>query len=82
MPGGRPKKELTLTDDERKTLAEWAKLRDELAAGTYKSDAWLRVGGLKGFVDGSLGSHTAAMFEPFEDTPNNRGLFVTPPEKL
>ncbi|HEV7279399.1 MAG TPA: IS630 family transposase [Pirellulaceae bacterium] len=25
MPGGRPKKELTLTDDERKALADWAK---------------------------------------------------------
>lgn len=63
-------------------LADWARLRDELARGTYKSDAWLRVGGLKGFVDGSLGSHTAAMYEPFEDAPNSRGLFVSTPENL
>jgi predicted amidohydrolase YtcJ len=63
-------------------LADWARLRDELQRGTYKSDAWLRVGGLKGFVDGSLGSHTAAFFEPFEDTPDNRGLFVNTPEDL
>ena len=27
-------------------------------------DEWVRIGGLKGFVDGSLGSHTAAMLEP------------------
>jgi predicted amidohydrolase YtcJ len=63
-------------------LADWARLRDELQRGTHKSDAWLRVGGLKGFVDGSLGSHTAAFFEPFEDTPDNRGLFVNTPENL
>ncbi|HYS53044.1 MAG TPA: amidohydrolase [Thermoanaerobaculia bacterium] len=34
----------------------------------------LRIGGLKGFADGSLGSSTAAMFEPFSDDPKNRGL--------
>jgi len=34
----------------------------------------LRVGGLKGFADGSLGSSTAAFFDPFLDDPNNRGL--------
>jgi predicted amidohydrolase YtcJ len=34
----------------------------------------LRIGGLKGFADGSLGSATAAMFEPFSDDPKNRGL--------
>jgi predicted amidohydrolase YtcJ len=63
-------------------LADWARLRDELARGTYKSDEWLRVGGLKGYVDGSLGSHTAAFFDPFLDTPNSRGLFVNTPENL
>jgi predicted amidohydrolase YtcJ len=34
----------------------------------------LRVGGLKGFADGSLGSSTALFFEPYSDTPNTRGL--------
>jgi predicted amidohydrolase YtcJ len=34
----------------------------------------LRIGGLKGFADGSLGSATAAFVEPFSDDPNNRGL--------
>ena len=55
--------------------------RDTVAArGT--GDDWLRIGGLKGFVDGSLGSHTAAMLEPFTDAPNDRGLFVNTPEDL
>ena len=62
-------------------LAEWERLRDEMQRD-LKSDAWLRVGGLKGFVDGSLGSRTAAFFEPFEDAPNNRGLLVNTPEDL
>jgi predicted amidohydrolase YtcJ len=36
----------------------------------------LRTGGLKGFADGSLGSSTAAMFEPFVGEPDNRGLVM------
>ena len=43
---------------------------------------WLRIGGLKGFVDGSLGSHTAAFQAPFTDAPKDRGLFVNTPEDL
>jgi hypothetical protein len=34
----------------------------------------LRIGGLKGFADGSLGSSTAWFFEPFLNEPNNLGL--------
>lgn len=62
-------------------LASWERLRDTVQArGT--GDAWLRIGALKGFVDGSLGSHTAAMLEPFTDAPADRGLFVNTPEDL
>jgi predicted amidohydrolase YtcJ len=32
--------------------------------------------GLKGFADGSLGSSTAALFEPYSDDPDNRGLMM------
>ena len=34
----------------------------------------LRVGGLKGFADGSLGSTTALFFEPYEDEPETSGI--------
>lgn len=62
-------------------LSTWERLRDTVKArGT--GDEWLRFGALKGFVDGSLGSHTAAMLEPFTDAPNDRGLFVNTPEDL
>ncbi len=62
-------------------LATWARLRDTVAARGH-GDAWVRLGGLKGFVDGSLGSHTAAMLQPFTDTPGDSGLLVNTPEDL
>ena len=37
-------------------------------------DLMLRTGMLKGFMDGSLGSHTAALLEPYSDDPKNSGL--------
>lgn len=62
-------------------LERWELLQrdvEENGAG----DDWLRINGLKGFVDGSLGSHTAAMLEPFDDQPSDRGLLVNRPEDL
>lgn len=59
----------------------WEQLRDRVAS-SGRGDEWLRIGALKGFVDGSLGSHTAAMLEPFDDEPGNRGLFVNTPDDL
>ena len=60
-------------------LSTWERLRDTVAA-CGRGDAWLRIGALKGFVDGSLGSHTAAMLQPFSDAPSDAGLFVTTAE--
>jgi predicted amidohydrolase YtcJ len=37
-------------------------------------DSYLRLGALKSYADGSLGSGTAYFFEPYLNTPNNRGL--------
>jgi predicted amidohydrolase YtcJ len=62
-------------------LATWERLRDTVAA-RGDGDEWVRIGGLKGFVDGSLGSHTAAMLEPFTDAPDDTGLLVNTPEDL
>jgi predicted amidohydrolase YtcJ len=59
----------------------WERLRDTVAS-RGRGDHWLRFGALKGFVDGSLGSHTAAMLEPYSDAPNDTGLFVNTPEDL
>ena len=62
-------------------LGTWERLRDYVAANG-RGDDWLKVGALKGFVDGSLGSHTAAMLRPFSDAPGDTGLFVNTPENL
>jgi len=62
-------------------LASWKRLADTVQA-RGRGDAWVQIGGLKGFVDGSIGSHTAAMLEPFTDAPNDRGLMVNTPENL
>jgi predicted amidohydrolase YtcJ len=35
---------------------------------------YLRLGAVKAYADGSLGARTAYFFEPFSDTPDNRGL--------
>jgi predicted amidohydrolase YtcJ len=39
-----------------------------------QSDLMLHTGMLKGFMDGSLGGHTAALLQPYADDPKNSGL--------
>jgi hypothetical protein len=49
---------------------------DQAKIGIRRSwgSTYLRLGAVKGYADGSLGSRTAYMFEPFADDPGNRGL--------
>ncbi len=56
-------------------LSNWEQLRDDVAENG-RGDDWLKTGGLKGFMDGSLGSHTAAFLEPFTDAPGDRGFLI------
>jgi predicted amidohydrolase YtcJ len=49
-------------------------------AGT--TDPWLRTGALKGFIDGALGTHTAALLAPYSDDPSTSGMLIVDPEKL
>ena len=44
---------------------------------TGNGDAWLRMGCLKLFADGALGSQTASMLDPYEGSQDNVGLTVT-----
>ncbi|HEX8822557.1 MAG TPA: amidohydrolase [Archangium sp.] len=62
-------------------LDTWERLRDTVAA-RGRGDTWLRIGALKGYVDGSLGSHTAAFLAPFTDAPQDTGLLVNTSEDL
>jgi predicted amidohydrolase YtcJ len=50
---------------------------------TYSKDGnWIRFGYLKAFADGSIGSSTALMFEPYTDNPSTSGLAMWPYEEL
>jgi len=54
-------------------IQQWeAPARTGIAAAF--GNEWVRVGGLKGYVDGSLGSTTAYFYEPFTDDPSTSGL--------
>ncbi len=57
--------ELTVRVNYRLSLGAWEKARDKRAR--MKDDEWLRVGGVKGYADGSLGSSTALFYEPYAD---------------
>ena len=61
-------------------ISEWLPFDDVLDELKVKrgfhpqSDLMLHTGMLKGFMDGSLGGHTAALMEPYADDPKNSGL--------
>ena len=57
-------------------ISAWSRLEAFIDADG-RGDHWHRWGGLKGFVDGSLGSTTAWFYEPYDDAPHTRGLMVT-----
>src|SRR5688572_29978776 len=59
----RSRGELTVRVYARPTLDKWDELR---AAGIRHGfgDEWIRIGGLKGFVDGIMGNSTARFYEP------------------
>ena len=54
-------------------IPEWERIAGVGILRAFGGDM-LRIGGLKGFSDGSLGSTTALFFEPYLDAPDTRGL--------
>jgi hypothetical protein len=62
-------------------MASWERLR-ELVAEEGRGDQRLWWGGLKAFVDGSLGSTTAWFYEPYADEPGTSGLITTDTAQL
>jgi predicted amidohydrolase YtcJ len=61
-------------------ISEWLPFNEPLdtlrerRAAHPQDDKMLHTGMLKGFLDGSLGSHTAALLQPYADDPKNSGL--------
>lgn len=54
-------------------LPAWERLASAGVRAHFGSEM-LRVGGLKGFSDGSLGSTTALFYEPYRDDPSTSGI--------
>jgi predicted amidohydrolase YtcJ len=61
-------------------VTEWLNFKDPVEtlqvhrAHHTQTDPMLHTGMLKGFMDGSLGSRTAALLQPYSDDPHNTGL--------
>jgi predicted amidohydrolase YtcJ len=69
-------------------ISEWLPFDDPVDVLSSKrnshpqTDLMLHTGMLKGFMDGSLGGHTAALLDPYADDPKNSGLPRYEAEKL
>jgi hypothetical protein len=65
--------DLTLRFHCRLPISQWEQLS---ASGIQVpfGDEWIRIGSLKAFADGSLGSSTALFFEPYTSDPSTKGL--------
>ena len=60
-------------------------LMDQLASlgmTTEKNEGDFRIGGVKVFLDGSLGARTAALQSPYSDDASNRGMLTMDKEEL
>jgi len=64
-------------------LERWREVADTVRrSGQGGGDDWVRIGGLKGYADGSAGSRTAYFFEPYADSAGYSGLMQNTPKDL
>jgi hypothetical protein len=62
-------------------LETWRAVADTVKA-LGRGDDWVWIGGVKGYVDGSLGSTTALFYAPYNDDPTTMGVLRTPEDSL
>ncbi|HEX8242146.1 MAG TPA: amidohydrolase [Longimicrobium sp.] len=82
LPGAiRVFQELARADSLTFRVYGWVPLTREFIAAFGRlgvrapyGDEWVRLGMVKGYTDGSLGSRSAWMLAPYSDAPNTRGL--------
>jgi len=55
-------------------LDSWRAVADTVRREAGADRQWVKIGGLKGYMDGSAGSRTAYFFEPYSDSAGYRGL--------
>jgi predicted amidohydrolase YtcJ len=72
----RDQGELTVRVYARPTLDNWSH-QAALGIRSGFGDEYLKIGGLKGFVDGIMGNSGARFREPYDHQPDNRGIWRT-----
>ncbi len=72
---------LTCRIDLRWPMEAHKELANAGVAADFGTD-FVRIGGVKGFMDGSLGSSTAKMFAPYETDAKSTGVYVTEPDTV
>jgi predicted amidohydrolase YtcJ len=76
--------QLTVRISGHQPLTSWKRLADVGIVADFGNE-YLHIGGVKGFADGSLGSTTALLFEPYLDSPQTSGISsaeLADPEKM
>ena len=63
-------------------IDEWKAVAESVGRGGGGGDDWVRIGGVKGYMDGSAGSRTAYFFEPFSDSAGYYGLMHQPEAQM
>ncbi|HSB11820.1 MAG TPA: amidohydrolase [Blastocatellia bacterium] len=64
--------ELTVRVHFRPGLDRWQEMADQrIKVGS--GDEWIRLGALKGHIDGIMGTSTARFLQPYSNDPTNRG---------
>lgn len=64
--------ELTVRVHFRPGLDRWKEMADR-GVKVGSGDEWIRLGALKGHIDGIMGTSTARFWQPYSNDPNNRG---------
>ncbi len=72
---------LTCRIDLRWPIASHKELAAVGAAADFGNE-FVRIGGVKGYMDGSLGSSTAKMFDPYASDAKTSGVYVTEPDAM
>ncbi len=62
-------------------LEDWRAIADTVHR-SGSGDDWVKIGGLKGYMDGSAGSRTAFFFQPYADSAGYYGLLQHPEQDM
>jgi hypothetical protein len=62
-------------------IESWKQVADSVER-LGRGDDWVWIGGVKGYMDGSLGSTTAFFYQPYDDDPSTSGILTTPEDSM